>query len=284
MLNFGAVTAKKAALLRLTGGGGDVILYLGIFDTGENMDEKLKAVVLAAGKGKRLGSEAAQLPKSMREAGGRPLLAWVLDALAFIPERDIVLVLGYMKETILERFPDYPWVEQREQLGTGHAANCAREPLAGYHGDVIVICGDTPMIRRSTLMYLAQEHQEWGNDCTMLTCSVAGPEGLGRIIRDNGGRFTGIVEQRDCTPEQLQIKEINTGIYIFRADKLFARLEEVGCDNSQHEYYLTDVPKLMLAHGERVGTVAVADEDEVMGVNTEAELAHVNRIAAGRRA
>jgi len=238
------------------------------------MDRKIKALVLAAGKGTRLHSEQFQVPKVMRQAAGRPLLHYVLRATDFIAPEDTVLVVGYKKEQVMEAFPGYVFAEQAEQLGTGHAVMCAREALGDFHGAVLVCCGDMPLMERSTYEKLVEEHFAAGNDCTLL--SGVG-EGLpyGRVLRNADGSFDRVVEDRDCTPEQREITELNAGVYVFRADPLWDALESLGNDNAQGEYYLTDAPAIIRDRGGRVGVACACRGREMLGVNTPEQLREV---------
>ena len=246
------------------------------------MNEEIKALVLAAGKGTRLQSEACRLPKVLRQANGRPLLDYVLSALDFLPRENVILVVGYEKEAVLSAYPDYPWAVQEEQRGTGHAVRSAAGLLEGFAGHVLVCCGDAPLMRRETFRDLVKVHLDQGNDCTLLSAVLEEGGGYGRILRDGEGRFATIVEARDCTPEQAAIREVNVGAYVFRAAPLLSALSRLGCDNAQGEYYLTDVPALIRAEGGRVGLCDTCSPEEMMGVNTVEQLAQVEAVLEKR--
>lgn len=235
----------------------------------------LKAIILAAGKGTRLQSEQFKLPKVLRQANGRPLLHYVLEALNFLPKEDTVIVAGYMKEQVMEQFPAYPFAVQAEQKGTGHAVQCAREQLEGFSGDVLVCCGDMPLIKKETYEALIQTHREHTYPCTLLcgTCKEDLP--YGRILRDTDGTFLRVVEDKDCTPEQKQIKELNAGVYVFDCQELLACLGQLNNENAQGEYYLTDVPELMRRRGGKIGVCSVELEEQIIGVNTAEQLRQV---------
>lgn len=245
--------------------------------------ENLKAIVLAAGKGKRMHSEDSDLPKVMREALGRPLLGYVLEALPVENPQDAIIVVGYKREKVIEAYPERTFAVQAEQKGTGHAVASAREALEGFSGDVLVCCGDTPLITRETLEGLCRAHRESGSDCTVLAGAAKEPmPGLGRVKRTEKGEFIAIVEERDCTPEEREIREFNSGIYVFNSEKLFSALKLLKTDNAQGEYYLTDVPYIMRERGDRV-SVSVQDMGpELIGVNRPEELSEVERILKER--
>lgn len=235
----------------------------------------MKAIILAAGKGKRLLSEKFNAPKVLREANGKPLLRYVVENLSFIPEnKDIVIVAGYKKEMVFEAFQEgYTFAVQDEQLGTGHAVNCAHDALKDYDGPVLVCYGDMPLFKKETYENLVKLHREKGNDCTILTGVSNKGLAYGRIVRDEKGDFVGVVEDKDCTPEQKKINELNVGIYVFESKKMFDCLKELKSNNAQGEYYLTDVPSIMMGKGYKIGTYTTHDDTEILGVNTPEELA-----------
>ena len=211
----------------------------------------------------------------LREANGKPLLRYVVNNLSFIPDKkDIIIVAGYKKEMVFNAFNEgYTFAVQDEQLGTGHAVNCAREALKDYDGPVLVCYGDMPLFKKETYENLVKVHEEAGNDCTILTGVSDRGLAYGRIIRDENGSFKGVVEDRDCTPEQKKINELNVGIYVFDSKKLFSCLGELKNSNAQGEYYLTDVPTIMMSKGYKIGTYTTHDDTEILGVNTPEELA-----------
>lgn len=237
----------------------------------------VKAVVLAAGKGTRLRSEQYQLPKVLREANGKPLLRYVLEALDFLRREDTIVVVGYMREKVMERFPGYPYAIQAEQNGTGHAVQCAGAQLTGFDGTVLVCSGDMPLIRRETYEALLREHRAGGAVCTFLTGTCRETLPYGRILRDENGRFLRVVEDKDCTPEQRKIRELNAGVYAFDCKELLACLALLKNENAQKEYYLTDVPELMRQRGGKIGVCCVELNDQIIGVNTAEQLMEVER-------
>ncbi|MBE6949441.1 MAG: UDP-N-acetylglucosamine diphosphorylase [Ruminococcaceae bacterium] len=237
--------------------------------------ENLKALILAAGKGTRLATEGIDLPKAMRVALGKPLIGYVLDELAFLDKKDIIMVVGFKRESIVKTFSEYNFAIQEEQLGTGHAVMCAQDYLKDYDGDVIICYGDMPLLSRATYTALAETHKAEGNDCTILTGTTDEDLPYGRIIRDENDQFVHVVEERDCTPEQKAIRELNIGVYVYKAQKLLASLGELNTNNAQNEYYLTDVPSIIRSHGGKIGLCKRTLGAEVIGVNTVQQLEQV---------
>src|SRR5213594_1923855 len=240
----------------------------------------LGAVVLAAGLGKRMRSQRA---KVLHELAGRPLVRHVLAALAPLDPDRVALVVGHQAEAVravvAEPGPpgirDLRIVLQPEQRGTGHAVACAAAAFAGFAGDVLILYGDVPLIRPATLRALLDAHRAAGADLTLVTLRFARPAGYGKIIRGADGQVAGIIEERDASDVQRAITEVNPGLYAVRAELLFRLLAELGTDNAQGELYLTDVVGLAARAGHRVHTVAAGSAEELAGVNTRAELAHM---------
>ena len=239
-------------------------------------NNKTKVIVLAAGQGKRLHSEEHDAPKVMRLADGRPLLSYVLSALDFIPPEDIVIVVGYKRDQVERAFPDYCFAVQEEQLGTGHAVKAALTTLPDFNGNLLVCCGDMPLIKRETYSELLNSHGD--NACTILSGESDDALTYGRIVRGENNEFVKIVEHKDCTDEERAITELNSGVYVFSADTLRATLPQLGRGNAQGEEYLTDVPKLALGLGMTVGVCRVFLGNQMIGVNTPEQLEDVERI------
>ena len=241
-------------------------------------NKPLKAAILAAGAGKRMRADGSALPKVMREAYGVPLLGYVLRALDFIPPADTLLIVGYQWETVCAAFPDYPFALQAEQLGTGHAARIAMEALPEFEGDLLICCGDMPLMRRETYWALAETHRESGNACTLLSGTT--PFSLpnyGRVLRNAEGVFDRIIEARDASERELAIPELNAGVYLFDARALRGALGSLRRNNAQAEYYLTDAPALIQAQGGKVGVCRRELGSELLGVNTPEQLLAVER-------
>jgi len=246
------------------------------------LTEQIKAVVLAAGKGTRLHTDDIDAPKVMREAVGRPLLQYVLDALAFIDKKDCILVVGYKKESIIDRFDGYTYVLQSKQLGTGHAVMAAGAELENHTGALLVCYGDMPAIKREVYQKLIQLHVKQENDCTLLTGRSDLQMSFGRILRDEYGVFVNVVEEKDCTPEELKITELNTGVYVFNTPLLLRALKELKNNNAQREYYVTDVPAIMKKQGAKIGIYQHDLGDDIIGVNTIEQLHMVESILVHR--
>lgn len=244
--------------------------------------QNVKAVVLAAGKGTRLHTEGCDLPKVLREANGQPLLHYVLEALDFLPKDNTIIVVGYERQQVMERFPDYPFAVQAEQKGTGHAVQCARAQLRNFDGTVLVCCGDMPLIQKETYEALLREHEKNDCPCTFLTGTCDQNLPYGRILRDENGGFLRVVEDKDCTPEQKAIRELNAGVYAFDCRELLACLELLKNDNAQGEYYLTDVPELMRQRGGKIGLCCVELGEQIIGVNTVEQLRQVEEYIKNR--
>jgi UDP-N-acetylglucosamine diphosphorylase/glucosamine-1-phosphate N-acetyltransferase len=235
------------------------------------------AIVLAAGKGTRMQSE---LPKVLIPVAGRPMVRYVVDALREAGVAKIVVVVGYKAELVREELAGEPGVDfalQAEQLGTGHAVMMCREHLTGRTGPVIIVTGDSPMLQVSSVRSLLDEFAATQPACLLGTAHRDDPTGLGRIVRDpvtkeGDGKFVGIVEHKDCTPEQLKVTEVNMSTYVFNAPDLLASLDQITTNNAQGEYYVTDCPGLLLKAGKDVRALAALQPCEALSVNTLADL------------
>lgn len=242
---------------------------------------KLKAIILAAGKGTRMNSD---LPKVIHKCNGQPMAHYVIKAANDAGALDICAVVGYKAKEVKNAIYDLvDYVEQTEQLGTGHAVKCAKD-FIGTEGDTLVLCGDTPLITGSTLTMLVEEHRKKSNSVTVLSAIVDDPTGYGRIIRDENGEFVKIVEQKDATEEEAAVCEINSGMYIYNSEALYASLELIDNNNAQGEYYLTDTISIIKKTGLKVSAISVAPErlDEIKGVNTPEQLKEAEQIMTAR--
>lgn len=247
------------------------------------------AIVLAAGKGTRMGGD---LPKVVHRVCGHPMVTWVVRACRQAGVGRCVVVVGYRGELVREALAEeaahasgmsIEFVEQAEQLGTGHAALMAEPALAGFEGDTFVLNGDGPLIRASTLTTLLDTHRRAAADGTVATAVLDDPTGYGRVIRDEAGDLLEIVEQKDATPEQLAIAEVNPNYLCYRTAVLFEAIRRVGTDNAQGEMYLTDVPKVLRRDGRRIAVVDAVPAEDVLGVNTPEQLKQVEAILEARQ-
>lgn len=241
------------------------------------------AILLAAGKGTRMGSD---LPKVLLEVGGRPMLRWVVEACFAAGVERCVVVVGYRGDDVRAALADEPrcvFVEQTEQLGTAHAADMARPIFENQPvGDVFVLAGDGPLIRSQTLARLLEIHRRTKAAATLATAVLDDPTGYGRVVRNAQNTFDRIVEQKDADPDELAIREVNPSYYCFGSDDLFATLSQVGTTNKQSEYYLTDVPGLLRKQGKTVTLVDAVPAEDVLSINTPEQLAEVDRVMRQR--
>ena len=243
----------------------------------------IRAIVPAAGKGKRLQKVSGDAPKAMFHAAGRPMLETVLENIGFINPEDVYIVVGYGKEQIMSYFGDrYHYNEQTEQLGTGHAVMTCAEDFKDFDGTVLITFGDMPLFRRSEMEKMCRQHQENGADCTLMTAENEALTMWARVLRDEKGEFAAIVEGKDCTPEQAKIKELFSGVMVFNSKSLFEVLPTVGCANVQKEYYVTEVPELMVKRGMKVQTYFTPDGDDLRGINTPEDLEACEKILKER--
>lgn len=243
---------------------------------------RVKAVILAAGKGTRMKSE---LPKVIHEALGKPMVKYSIEAAmeAGAKESDVCLVVGHKADLVKETVgAGVSYVLQEEQLGTGHAVKCASE-FIGTEGLTMVLCGDTPLITGATLKRLVDTHLEEGNAITVLTAIADDPTGYGRIIKDSWGKFVKIVEQKDATLEEQRVQEINSGMYIFDSAILNEALGKLTNNNAQGEYYLTDTIEIVKTEGVgEVSTMTIENLDEIKGVNSPEQLKEAEEILLNR--
>ena len=239
-------------------------------------------IILAAGKGTRMQSD---LPKVCHPIGGRPMVCAVVDACIEAGVGRVVAVVGYKQELVREALAAYgdrvEFAVQAEQHGTGHAVMCARDAFEGgaeQPDEVLVLCGDGPLIRAETIRTMLRTHAEAGAKATLATSVIDDPTGYGRIVRDADGRFERIVEQKNATEDELAIREVNPSYYCFDRTALFGALDRVQRNETTGEYYVTDVPALLLEQGERVEVIDAVPPEDVLSINTLEQLAVVDEI------
>jgi bifunctional UDP-N-acetylglucosamine pyrophosphorylase/glucosamine-1-phosphate N-acetyltransferase len=246
------------------------------------MEERpVAAVVLAAGLGKRMKAPG---PKVLVEACGRTLVEHVLEALRPLGARPTIVIHGHGGDAVQKALKERGllFVHQAEQRGTGHAVQCALPALRGFQGDLLVVCGDTPLLTGAVLLDLVADHRRARRALTVLSADVPEPGSLGRILRGPDGRLRDIREAKDATPAELRGHEINTGVIVADAALLGPALDRLTPDNAQGEYYLTDVPRLLLADGAQVDALKTSDAGAALGVNNPLELAEAVRILRRR--
>lgn len=236
------------------------------------------AVVLAAGKGTRMKSD---LPKVLVPVAGRPMIEYVLDALRAGGIDDLLVVVGYRADTVREQLrgrPGITFVDQTEQLGTGHAVMVCRDELSKRSdAAVLVVAGDSPMMQSSSIAAMLREFARRRPACLIGATHKENPHGLGRIVRDNAGNFDRIVEEKDATPDQRRITEVNMSCYLFQAAELVAGLDKISNNNVQREYYITDVPGVLRREGKSVIALDLLQPIESLSINTVDELALVEQ-------
>src|ERR1051326_7137566 len=241
--------------------------------------ENVRILILAAGKSTRMKAKYARV---LHRVGGKPLLENVLRSARSV-SADVWIVIGHTAEKVKALVAEVKFVDQKEQLGTGHAVLASRDHFAEYTGDLLVLPGDVPLISGDTLQAFVKFHRDGGYRASVLTVDADNPFGYGRIVRRNDNEVDSIVEHRDATPEILEISEINSGIYVFNAPALFEALSKIRNNNAQREYYLTDVISILGAQRDKVGAFKVASAEEVLGINTRQELAQVDRVMRRRK-
>ena len=243
-------------------------------------ERPLAAVILAAGEGTRMKSDLA---KVLHRVGGVPMIRHVVAAVRGVCPERIVAVVGHQADAVMRELEGegLEFALQRERLGPGHAVMQTRPLLDGFDGTLIVLTGDTPLLRAGTLASLVEYHRSRGASATVLSAVLDDATGYGRIVRDTAGDLLRIVEHKDASEQELLIREINSGIFCFEREDLFTALERVDRRNVQGEYYLTDVMEILRRSGRRTAVHQCPDPGEVMGVNDLEQLAQAERILGG---
>jgi len=239
------------------------------------------AVILAAGKGVRMRSE---LPKVLHRVAGKPVVLYIVEAVRAAGIEHITLVVGHGRELVEEALAglDLNFVVQAEQLGTGHALMQAQDHI-NPEDTLLVLAGDTPLLRQETLTQIVDFHVREQAEATVLTCEFEHPYGYGRVIRESDGSFARIVEQKDASPQEQLVKEINSGIYCFQAGAAFAALQGIKTSNAQGEYYLTDVLEILKKGGKKVLPLLLEAAEDIYGINDRVQLAFAEKIMRQRK-
>ncbi len=244
-------------------------------------DEKIAVLILAAGKGTRMKSD---LPKVLHPLAGRPLLAHVVDVAREMGPERIVAVVGHGGSDVRAAFAGQGliFVEQTPQLGTGHAVLAAQEAFSDFRGSVLILCGDVPLLTSETLRQFIALHRQRQMLLTLLTAKLDHPGGYGRVVKDENNSLIRIVEEKDATPEEKAIQEINTGLYCVESSFLFEAVASIGQSNAQREYYLTDIIAIGRQRGLPMSSFLAVDPDAIMGINSPDDLRRAEMILAAR--
>lgn len=240
----------------------------------------LAVIVLAAGKGTRMKSSIAKVLHPLKN---QPLLYYVLESLVPLNPDFSVLVVGFQSAVVKESFSNRGliFVEQKEQLGTGHAAQQAKLALHDFTGDVLVVCGDMPLIKSQTLVDLVTRHREKKSACTVLTLKSSVKKDFGLVIRDEQGSVSKIVECKDASEDEKKVDEFNSGVYCFDKHLFLKALDEIGNNNIQKEYYLTDTIEYIVNNGFLVESLQIRDNTQLLGINTQEDLSLAEKILMG---
>jgi len=236
------------------------------------MNNKLRIVVLAAGKGTRMNSD---LPKVLHKLNSKTLLDYVLDESELLNPLESILIVGFKKDQVISHTKNrtnLKYVTQKEQLGTGHAVLQTEGLLKNEKGHILILYGDVPNIKASTLQPIVDNHVMNNRDLTLITAEIEDPTGYGRIIRDESGNLLKIVEEKDCNDYEKKIKEWNPGIYIFKIPEVFEILNKIKTNNASKEYYLTDAIGLAQKSNMQIKAIKIENSDEVLGINTTEQL------------
>ena len=239
-------------------------------------------IILAAGMGKRMKSGKA---KVLHEIFGKPMIMYVVETAKKIAGNDVILVIGHQDDKVrkvVSEDSNVIFALQKDQLGTGHAVSCALPYLPDHTQEVIILCGDVPLLTFETVMRLLKDHIMAKRDISLLAVKINNPKGYGRVLFDEKMNVSGIVEEADASAKQKSIKTINTGIYCVKKEILFDSLKKIKSDNVQGEFYLTDVVELGYREGKVVGVLIGDDSEETVGVNTIHDLMTVENILHSR--
>ena len=240
----------------------------------------LRTIILAAGKGTRMKSD---VPKVLHNVCGKPIISYVLDVVKSAGSLKTYMVLGHKRQDI-ENYvgKGINFVEQKKLLGTADAVRSVEKSLKGYKGDILVLCGDTPLLNKDVIRSIVKKHRKLKAACTMLTAKVSNPKGYGRIIRDDRQSVIAIREEKDADKKECEINEINVGVYCFKSEDLFNFLRKIDLNVKKKEFYLTDIIELFSKKNLNIATVETKDSIEGLGVNSKNELAQAEEVIRSR--
>ncbi|MBC8522690.1 NTP transferase domain-containing protein [PVC group bacterium] len=245
-----------------------------------NISTPLAAIILAAGKGTRMNSDQ---PKVLHPVANKPIVQWVVDAVTTAKVDRIILVIGHGAQQVKKQIPNCEFVIQEPQLGTGHAVEVCKKTLADFEGNILVLGGDGPLIRPETIEQMVRIQRETNASATLATSTIPDPTGYGRIIRDDNDRFLAIVEHKNATTEQLEIHEVYPSYAIFDSTSLFSCIENLEKNPISNEFYLTEVPAMMLSRGETVEILNEVEPEDILSINTPEQLAEVETLLLARQ-
>lgn len=247
----------------------------------QRKQQGVAAVILAAGKGTRMKSD---LVKVLHPICGKPMVWYVVDLARTLGAENTVVVVGHQASRVREAMEGQGLIYalQEEQLGSAHAVLQAAEALDGFDGDVLILCGDVPLLLSSTIEDLLASHRAHGGVITVMTAVLDDPGSYGRVVKNEAGEVLKIVEARDANEEEKAVREINTGIYCARSDFLFDAVRKIGNTNAQGEYYFTDIFEIARREGHRTGSFIIPDPSEAMGINTPDDLKVAESMMQGR--
>jgi UDP-N-acetylglucosamine diphosphorylase/glucosamine-1-phosphate N-acetyltransferase len=239
------------------------------------VDNKFSVIILAAGKGKRMKNN--DIPKVLAELAGKPLIGHVLDQAELLNPEKTAVVVGHHKDKVIEyieslKLKKILYAEQLEQLGTGHAVQQTEKYFNGYDGDILILCGDVPLLQAQSINEFINEHIDNAADCSVLSTIMPNPTGYGRIVRSNTGDFICITEEKDASEKVKLINEINSGVYIVKSKSLFDSINQLKNNNAQGEYYLTDIIQILSNLGKKVQAVVGPKFIELQGINSPEDL------------
>ena len=244
------------------------------------MPRRTKAIILAGGLGTRMRSET---PKVLHKLNGRPMIQHVLDVVKSAGVKDIVCVAGHRSDEVKAALKGVKTVKQKRPLGSADAVSAAKKLFKNFTGDLLVLCGDAPLVRPETIMRLKEAHARDKNACTLLTTRMKDPTSYGRIARDPQDSPCGIIEETEATADEKRISEVNAGTYCFNAGKFLPLLSAVGNKNRKKEYFLTDIIRLIHKEDLKIGSVMTDDPDEALGINTRKDLAMAEKVLHKRK-
>ncbi len=237
---------------------------------------EITVLILAAGQGKRMKSS---IPKVLHKLCGKPLISYVLDCVKDLNPKNTYVIVAYNKEKIIENLPkEIKFIDQGKPLGTGHAIQTCSKELKDLKGDVLILSGDVPLIKKETLKEFYEKFKNNGEDLSFISIELENPENYGRVIRNKNGNVLKIKEAKDCNENELKIKEINTGIYLLKWEKVKPLLLKISNKNKQKEYYLTDLVEISVKNNLKVGGHIFKSSFEFLGVNSRKELSILNKI------